>query len=853
MFITNLFKHWTYKIFAPGILLREKYEAFRNLLECDKKSHELIAELEEIYYDQVKIDFARVENKCKQLSSYVADVVESLTKLCPTSYINLGDYFKKIDFYIKLALAPQKYDFSPPFILDLDEIDPDSEVLVGGKAINLALAGKMLDLPVPKGFVITANCFNYIIEVNNLRHKIDEKLAQIDISSASSLGRTSQELLDLILAAQIPEDIEADINGAFSSMDKKDQRKLKVSVRSSAVGEDSQASFAGQYRTVLNVDAKHVVDSYKQVIASKYSPRALFYRINYGLSDQATPMAVLVLEMIDARASGVIYTRDPEEARSDKLVVHTIWGLGELLVDGSVTPSIITVTREAPHQMEREEKVIQPVEAITANGGGIQRVLGEHDQPASLALTDRSALRLAEWAMKLEEFHGGPQDIEWCMNGLGELFILQSRPLQIENGDQQAIDCGDIEVENPVLISGGTKACGGIGAGVVYKVEGAANLESLPEGAVLVAKTPSPDYVSVMGKLNAVVTDVGSTAGHFASVAREFGVPTLVNTGIATENLTPGKEVTVYADGRVVYEGLVPQLLESACGGRSLLADSPFMARMKKVLGYISPLNLVDPMAESFAPEGCKTFHDILRFAHEKSVHEMFSLGDRGSRRARGARRLISDIPIIVYLLDLGGGLRQEAKEKKEVQLDHITNVPLKALWKGLSHPTIHWDQSIEHFNWQGVDPTAEGLTRPDFKLLGSYAILSQDYLNFNIHFGYHFVVLDSLCGDALENNYIALRFAGGGAELYSRHLRVRFLQEILSYHGFKVELKGDLIDAQLSRTDRHTLEAKLETVGVLLGCTRVLDMSLRDGSQVEEMVEKFMDGIYDLSPVGKK
>ena len=348
MYIKNLFKHWTYKIFAPGLLLREKYEAFRNLLESDKKSHELIAELEEIYYGQVKIDFARVENKCKQLSSCVGSVVESFTKMCPTCYINLGDYFKKIDFYIKLALAPQKYDFSPPFTLDLDEIDPDSEVLVGGKAFNLALARKMLDLPVPRGFVITANCFNYILEVNNLRHQIDDKLAQIDINSASSLERASRELLELILTAQIPEDIEADIEGGFKRMWGEDQGERKVSVRSSAVGEDGQASFAGQYRTVLNVDAKHLVDSYKQVIASKYSPRALYYRINYGLSDQATPMAVLVLEMIDARASGVIYTRDPEEATGDKVVVHTVWGLGELLVDGSVTPSIITVTRTVP-------------------------------------------------------------------------------------------------------------------------------------------------------------------------------------------------------------------------------------------------------------------------------------------------------------------------------------------------------------------------------------------------------------------------------------------------------------------------------------------------------------------------
>jgi pyruvate,water dikinase len=408
-------------------------------------------------------------------------------------------------------------------------------------------------------------------------------------------------------------------------------------------------------------------------------------------------------------------------------------------------------------------------------------------------------------------------------------------------------------VEHRILLSGGTRASGGIGAGVVHRVQGAEDLKSLPQGAVLVSKTASPDFVQVIGKLSGVVTDIGSAAGHFASVAREFGVPMLVNTGTATQNLAQGREITLYADAKVVYQGKVPQLLESECAERFVPPDSRFAKKVEKILGWISPLNLIDTTAKSFAPEGCKTFHDILRFAHEKGVHEMFSLGDRSSRRARGAKRLMSDIPIVVYLLDLADGLSEDAKEEKEIRVDQITSVPFIKVWKGLSHPNIYWDQTIEHFNWQDVDPTAEGFIRPDFKLLGSYAILSGDYLNFNIHFGYHFVVLDVLCGDVLENNYIMLRFAGGGAELYSRHLRVNFLKEILLHHGFKVEAKGDLIDAQLMRVDRQTLEEKLETLGLLLGSTRVLDMSLRDGSQVDKMVDKFLRGEYDLSPLSRR
>ena len=433
----------------------------------------------------------------------------------------------------------------------------------------------------------------------------------------------------------------------------------------------------------------------------------------------------------------------------------------------------------------------------------------------------------------------------------GELFLLQARPLKVEDSDRQPIDCRNLAVEHRILLSGGTRASSGIGAGVVHQVQGAADLKSMPAGAVLVSKTASPDFVQVIGKLNGVVTDIGSAAGHFASVAREFGVPMLVNTGTATQRLVQGGEVTLYADAKVVYQGKVPQLLESECAEKFVPPDSRFAKKLQKILGYISPLNLVDPMADNFAPEGCKTFHDILRFAHEKAVQEMFRLGDRGSRRARGAKKLISEIPITVNLLDLKNGLCPDARVKKEVGIDEITSVPLRAVWKGLSHPDIYWEPNLPHFDWQEFDRISAGIVNID--RLGSYAIISRDYLNLNIHFGYHFVVLDTLCGDEIEANYIMLRFTGGGANFSSRVLRVSFLAEVLSYHGFEVEKKGDLIDARLSRDVREALKGKLEAIGILLGCTRLLDMALQDGSDVDRLVAKFLSGEYALSPISRK
>ncbi|MGD8254302.1 MAG: PEP/pyruvate-binding domain-containing protein [Syntrophobacterales bacterium] len=851
MYVSNLFKYWIHKIFDPNLLTKEKYEAFRNLLEYDKKSHELIAEIEQIYYDQRKVDFTVIEYKLKQLSSSVAQVVESLSEICPTCYPRLDDYFRRIDTKIKQILPSDLPSYSPPFVLKFDQLDSDSHQLVGGKAATLGTNRKNLGLPVPSGFVITANSYNYFLETNNLRERIDGELARLDINSARSLEKTSKVLVEGILSGQIPTAIEEEITAALEEIRKDQKGRLGLSVRSSAVGEDSVASFAGQYESVLNVEPDKVVDSYKAVIASKYSPRALNYRINYGLSDRETPMAVMVLEMIDAGASGVVYTVDPEEPEDDTLLIHCTWGLGKLLVDGSVTPSVIKVKKEPPYELERDKETSQPVKAICASTGGRGMVSGVDDLPANLALNDDSARNLVTWAIKLEDFYGVPQDIEWCLDNQGKLFILQSRPLHIEETELEMVDCSKVEVDNRVLLSGGNKACGGIASGKVYKLEKSSDLETIPGGAIVVTKVPSPDLVEVVGKTAAVITDVGSPAGHFASVAREFGIPALVNTGHATRVLTSGDRVTLYADAKVVYEGVVQQLLESACAARSLIVDSPFMKTMQDVLAYVSPLNLVDPMAESFVPEGCKTLHDILRFAHEKSVYEMFSHGARRRGGRKGVKKLISEIPITVHLLDVGEGLRPESGAKRAVAIEEVVSAPFRALWEGLGHPDLYWDPEVKHFDWEEFDRISAGIVPLDS--LGSYAILSSDYLNLNIHFGYHFVVLDTLCGDEYDNNYIMLRFAGGGGGFHSRSLRVKFLGEILSHIGFKTKMKRDLIEAQFMRDDRSAIEAKLEKVGILLGCTRLLDLVFKDEQDVEIAVNRFLSGDYNLSPIGKR
>ncbi len=853
MLIANLFRHWTYQVFAPGTVLREKYEAFKLLLAYDKKAHELMADLEEIYHNKTRVDFKAIEEKYDRLSEYISGMIQYLFQMCPGHYHDLKDYFKKFDFYIKFRLAPPEFDFSPPFTIPLNEISQDDYIMAGGKAFNLAILKKKLNLPMPKGFVITTNAFYYFIEFNDLRKSIDNLLIKLDISSPSSLNGTSLKLVDIIMGAEMPEDIKNEIFQSVESTKWDNGENMRLAIRSSAVSEDSESSFAGQYRTILNVDKNSIIDAYKKVIASKYSPGALFYRINYGLSDLETPMAVLALEMIDAELSGVMYTDDPENPGSDMINIHSVYGLGELLVGGKISPDIVNVSKGKNPEIIQKQKGARSKQMVFSKNNRTEIIPIDHDKKRLFSLDDDSALTLGSWGMKLENFFGSPRDIEWCKDKNRRLFLLQSRPLKIEKSQPSVIECDFKNVENPVLVSGGQTACSGIGMGKVFRIKRESDLEKIHKGAVLVARNALPGYIKVMDRLSAVVTDTGSKAGHFSSVAREFGVPTLVNTGVATSVLTHGKEVTVYADGKIVYDGMADLFADSPCAKKDLLADSPFMRRLGYVMSFISPLKLIDPDDESFVSHKVRSLHDIIRFVHEKAVQEMFWIGERRIRKGGGARKLICRIPMIFYVVDVGGGLCHDPAGKKTVMPDEILSVPMRAVLKGLNHPEIKWSE-FTHFDWAEYDKIvmSGGMISKDSAMLASYAVLSRNYLNLNLRFGYHFVILDCICGDLPGDNYILFRFSGGGDDIFKRMLRAEFLKGILDRTGFKTNMKNDLIDAEFKGGEKELIGEKLDIMGRLMGATRLMDMYLKDRQMVEKYIDEFMNGRYHFASIEK-
>ncbi len=820
-------KRLVLEIAAPQAVLKEKFEAFKELLEADRQAHRHMARLEEIYHRQLAVDLTQINHNYQLLAESVGRIVEALSRLKPVKYAALQNYFKKFDSYTRYFLDTPALPNGPPYAGALTEIDSKKMALWGGKAVNLADMVAM-GLPVPPGFVVSTGAMGALFEANALQAEIDRRLNELDIEDTRSVQRVSQRLMELIRQAKIPTEVKNQVETQLGVLENRLGSNLLLAVRSSAVGEDSNVSFAGQYSSILNVKPQNAWEAYLEIVASRYSPEALVYRIKQGYADSETPMAAIVMAMVDAQKAGVVYGAGVSGEDSEQMSIYAVAGLGEKLVDGSASAEKVSLNRA---QLEQ------------SGTAGV-------DFSSGSLLDEATCRQLARWALQLQARFGSPQDIEWASDQSGRLFLLQTRPLQ--NSVNQGLErrqCEFEDVPNSILLEGGIAASLGITAGPVFRMLPGRSLAEVPLGSILVVSNASPRYVTYIHRVKAIVAEQGSQAGHLASVAREFGIPLVVQARGATSILTDGKIVTVNADEGKVFDGKVDTMLESSCAQWNYQSDNPFMRRLAFILEFISPLSLNDPGSADFQPEGCRSMHDIIRFAHEKAVDEIFSQHQRRIFKIQGSKTLRTGIPLQILVVDLGGGLAATASGKKIISLDDVKSKPLLALFKGLSHPGIKWKYGV-HFDWSSHDKIVMGggIVSADAAMFASHAMVARNYTKLNFTFGYHFVVVDAMRSREEGKNHVLFRFAGGGAEMEKRMLRAQFLEQVLLKFGFEVKRTGDMVDAQANDMSAEKQDKALDFLGRLLGATRLMDMYLKNKSDLPGLVDDFLKGRYDFS-----
>jgi len=829
---------------------QEKYESFKRLLDANNDTLELMARLEAVAEGDFVFDMQFIRSRSQAILAKVGTIVTELNLLADNRYQALTDLFASLADRISQEIAAPLADEGIPLVLPLTQVDRRHLHQVGGKNANLGEIKNRLHLPTPEGFVITNAAFRLIIQQNGLAERIRTFLDHLNPDRLDELASQSEAIKEAIRGAAIPEELQQEVERHYQQLVATLGYAPMLALRSSGIYEDQEYSFAGLFLTRLNVPFADFFPAYLEVLASQFNRRALVYLCQKHLAHREQAMSVGCLAMVPSVASGVLFTADPMGRHQDVMLVEAAWGLGPAVVDGTVTPDHFVLAKKPAVALLSQEIHDKPVLLqMQKSEAGLATVAVTGEQRHQPALTQEQVLTLGRYGLRLEDYFGEALDIEFAIDPRGQLFIMQARPLLVEAPDTAPGRTATATEKERLLIEGGTVACFGVASGPVYLVQKDEDLAEFPEGAILVTRHTSARYGMVLHKARGMVVDIGSATSHLAILAREFKVPALVDTGVATEILQPGQVITVDATHLRVYDGEVPELLEQAQKrSPSPIVTTPIYVKLRRVLRWITPLNLVDPKLSDLTPENCKTLHDITRFAHQLGIKEMFDLAEKASQRDDiHSVKLKTHIPFNLHIIDLGGGI-EASRRAKFVPPEAITSIPMRALWKGISHPDISWAGPIP-IDMKGLYAVvSRSLTassdHSDF-WSRTFAIISFNYLNYSSRLGYHFATIDAYVSDIRNDNYITFRFKGGAADEVRRGRRVRFLGAVLEKLDFEVEVTGDLVVGRLWKYPRELLEEKLDLLGRLMGCARQRDMLMADDAVVDWYTEAFLAGNY--------
>jgi len=830
---------------------RFRYACFKDLLDSNSQLLNIIADLEEKLTGRHVFGMSYVRSQSARAAFHTFRMIKSLDVLSGHKYPVLYRVLDVINSRIKYQLGKRKELQVTELVLPLSGVTKEMVDWVGGKNAHLGEA-MQIGLPIPAGFAITTRAYVDFLVHNDLVDEINRRKMDIDPANPQTVKLVSDDIQALISTAGMPPALSEAIGAAYARMQAEvSEAAVRVSVRSSAIGEDSELSYAGQYLTILNVPGDELLPAYQQILASLYTPRAMSYRLNKGIRDEDIAMSVVCLQMVDAVASGVMYSHHPFNLRDDNMLISAVWGLGPYAVDGVITPDTYRVAKTGDLGILDMKVSHKAVQLVTNPDAGL------HESPVPPQLQDQPCLSppqikvLAGYGLRLEEHYQCPQDVEWALDKNGRLMVLQSRPLVLQAPTGQELQNIPAVTGYPVLVEGGAAAFPGVGCGPAFLVQRDEDLLNFPDGAVLVARHSSPKFVMVMAKAQAIVTDSGSISGHMASLSREFSLPTLLDTKVATQTIGPGQMVTVDAYTCRIYQGQVPELLNHQPLRESHLKDTPVYKILERVAESILPLRLVDPRSPDFSPDHCRSLHDLGRLVHEFSYTEMFKISDLVSAREGYALKLDAAIPLDLFLIDLGGGLAEADPEAHRVTPDQVTSVPLQAVLRGMLHEDVR-AREPRPVQLSGLISVMREqlLAAPNVEeRFGdrSYAIISDKYLNFSSRVGYHYSVLDAYCGDTVNKNYITFSFKGGAADDVRRSRRVRAIAIVLMGLDFSVEVKGDRVDARLQKYEAPVIQAKLDLIGRLLIFTRQMDMLMTTEAGVEAVAQNFLQGNYSL------
>lgn len=404
-----------------------KYCHFKDLLQSNTELVQVIADIPEKLHGHQIFGMGYVRAKATVAISQAARMVRALNALSFQRYAALEKALERIQAAIahELALEPDKSAPCPEWIIPLEKVHRDLVDWVGGKSANLGEIAGRVGLRVPQGFAVTTQAFDLFMDQEDLRDWLRKYKTETDMTSPALVQELSEMVQHRILKTPVPRELQEALESAFDTLAAQvaarngERRALRVTMRSSAIGEDSDLSFAGQYVSVLNVERSRLAETYRVIVASLYTPRAIVYRYQKGIRDEDTSMGVTVFEIIHSAAAGVAYSVDPLHPNPEELLIFGIYGLGPYVVEGVITPDMVRVSKKPGFPILEKKVSEKPVQLVMHEEGGLREVPVPKKDQHRLCVSEGTMRQLAEAVTRLENHFGGPRtwNGRWTVKG----------------------------------------------------------------------------------------------------------------------------------------------------------------------------------------------------------------------------------------------------------------------------------------------------------------------------------------------------------------------------------------------------------------------------------------------------
>lgn len=509
-------------------------------------------------------------------------------------------------------------DREKAFVLWFDELRRGDVALVGGKSSSLGELTSQTSVPVPYGFATTAEGYRYFMHATGLDKKIKELLQGLtDVEDPIQLRSVTADIRAAICAADMPDDLADAIRKSYDELGKKvGEANPFVAVRSSATAEDlPDASFAGQQDTYLNVQgADMVIQKVKECYASTFTDRATYYRTKKGFDHLSVALSAAVQMMVFSKAAGVMFTVDLVTGDDSTITIEGAWGLGEYVVQGTVTPDNFKVKKD---DLTILFKMIntKPIKLVRKPGGDCEEQLVSEDEQKKQVISDEQVKELATYAKAIEDHYGCYMDMEWGVDERdNKVWLLQARPETVwskknkEKKEKQEENAA-VTTERSVVVKG-LPASPGSAAGKAHIILDPAQIAEFKDGEILVTTMTAPDWVPAMKKAKAIVTDAGGMTCHASIVSRELGIPCIVGTKSrsveATTTIEDGMEITVDATNGIVYAGVVSDIVKPKEAAAPAGTTTVVAAEPAPITGTKIYMNLGNPdLAEKYGKLPC--------------------------------------------------------------------------------------------------------------------------------------------------------------------------------------------------------------------------------------------------------